>query len=249
MTKEDKACLNAHILVVDDSATRRALYAKNFRTVGYQISLACDGLEAIQQIGKIRFDLVLIDQDMPNITGMEVIEWMRGAEINIPVILMTGYNSDELHIRSLRLGGDDYLQLPVSFDVILARVEARLKKRSFPAKEQETVGFADVEVNTRSHIVHRGDHLLELTPKEYRLLVLFLKHPALVLSREQIIQRVWEADFEGPVQIVDQYVRTLRKKLEAFEGKRLIQTVRGFGYVLRETQAERQESSLVPTGS
>jgi two-component system, OmpR family, response regulator MprA len=228
----------AHILIVDDSKTRRALLLRDFRSAEYKVSLASDGMEAIQEITRSWPDLVLIDYDMPKLTGIDVIEWIRKKGLDVPVILMTVHNSDELHAKSLKLGSDDYLQLPVAFNVMLAHVEARLKRHTASANISEKMRFADVEVNMRNHTVHRGSNLLELTATEYRLFVLFLKHPLHVLSRDQIIECVWGHNFEGLTQIVDSYVRNLRKKLEAYGGKRLIHTVHGVGYVLREPQDE-----------
>jgi DNA-binding response OmpR family regulator len=234
-----------HLLIVDDSKTRRALIARDFRLVDFQISEAGDGSEAMKQILKVQPDLILMDYEMPEFNGMEVIAWMKESGIDIPVILMTVHNSDELHARSLKLGCDDYLHLPVAFPVMLAHVEARLKKQR---DTTEKFCFLDVEVDTCTCAVRRGSYLLELTPKEYRLLVTFLKHPRHMLTRDQILLQVWGHDFEGDVKIVDQYVRTLRRKLEAHDGKRLIYTKNGYGYILHEPETEKQESELVQIG-
>lgn len=239
----------SRLLIVDDSITQINVFSRNFRAAGYEVFQALDGIEAIQQVSTVWPDLILIDYEMPKLTGMDVIEWIRKRGLDIPVILMTGHNSDKLHAECLKLGSDDYLQLPVAFDVMLAHVEARLKKRLFSSETPEKIRFADVEINTRSHSVQRGFHTLDLTATEYRLLVLFLKHPLCVLTRDQIIERAWGYDFEGETQIVDTYVKTLRKKLEAFEQKRLIHTVHGVGYVLREPQTNQLEPDLVQTGS
>ncbi|HEY0753197.1 MAG TPA: response regulator transcription factor [Ktedonobacteraceae bacterium] len=223
-----------HLLIVDDSVTQMALFSRNFRGVGYEVSQAFDGIEALQQIPQIWPDLILIDNQMPKLTGMDVIAWIRKKGLDIPVILMTGHNSDEIHTQCLKIGSDDYLQLPVTFEVMLAHVEARLKKCTSLSNTTEKIRFADIEVNTRSHTVSRGSSLLDLTATEYRLLVLFLKHPLYVLTRDQIIEKAWGYDFEGETHIVDTYVKTLRKKLEACGGPRLIHTVHSVGYVLRE---------------
>lgn len=239
----------AHLLIVDDSITQLAIFARNFRAAGYKISLAPDGLEAIQKITEIRPDLVLIDYEMPKLTGMDVIEWIRGRGLEIPVILMTCRDSDELHMQCLNLGSDDYLRLPVAFPIMLAHVELRLRKHAAFSGNQEKVRFMDIEVNTRSRNVYRGPHLLDLTDTEYRLLLSFLRHPLQVLSRDQILEQAWETKLEVDSQIVATYVKTLRRKLEMYGGDRLIHNVHGVGYILRPSQNGQNQRDLVTAES
>jgi two-component system, OmpR family, response regulator MprA len=225
----------AHLLIADENKVHVSRLAKRFQDVGYDLTEAYDRAEALRKIVEILPDLILIGYQEPNLTEIDTIEWMRrmrAAGFNTPAILMTAYNSDQIHIRSLQAGFDDYLPNSVSFDIMLARVERRLRNHVLPLEPPKRMSFADVEIDTRSHTVHRGSRLLDLTATEYALLALFLSHPEQLLTRQQILRYAWKSDFDGDPQIVDTYVGRLRRKLQADGGKRLIETIRGEGYML-----------------
>jgi len=224
----------AHLLIADDNEKVLHIFSKCFEHVGYDVSQAHSGMEVIQKITEHQPDLILIDYHMPKLKGTDIIDWIRGKGLNMPIILMTAtYDSEELHIQSLKSGGDDYISLPIAVDVLLARVETRLKRHTSPSGQANILRFADIELDTLAHTARRGSRHLELPRTEYNLLLLFLRHPHQVLGRDQIIEHVWKYDFQGESQIVDAYVKLLRRKLEAHGEERLIQTVHGVGYVLR----------------
>ena len=222
----------AHLLIADNDKNLVNTFSRFFEHAGYNVSKAYSGMEAVQRIAEHQPDLALIDYEMPKLKGTDVIEWIRGEGLDFPVILMTGYNLEQLQIESLNLGSDDYVSLPVDIRILLARVQVRLKRHNSKHKSI-ILHFADIELNTQAHTARRGSRSLELTRTEYNLLLLFLQHPYHVLDRDQIIQHVWKHDFVGESQIVDTYVKFLRRKLEASGEERLIQTVQGVGYVLR----------------
>lgn len=225
----------SHLLIADNDKGVVSTFARFFEHAGYDVSKAYSGMEAVQRITERQPDLALIDYEMPKVKGTDVIEWIRDNGLDFPVILMTGYGSEQLQIESFHLGSDDYISLPIDIRILLARIQARLKRHI--SEQKNILTFMDIELNIQAHTACRGSCPLELTRTEYSLLLLFLRHPEQVLSRDQIIQQVWKYDFIGESQIVDTYVKLLRRKLEDHGGERLIQTVKGVGYVLRPYQS------------
>jgi DNA-binding response OmpR family regulator len=176
-------------------------------------------------------DLVILDWMLPGLDGLEVCKRLRAAG-PVPIIMLTAKESVPDRVAGLNAGADDYVVKPFAFDELLARIRAQLR-RSRPQAE-ESLRFADLTMNTATREIMRGTRKLELTTKEYDLLELFLRHPRQVLTREVIYDRIWSYDFGGESNIIEVYVRYLRQKLEANGEPRLIQTVRGVGYALRE---------------
>ncbi len=218
------------ILVVDDdtmitNSLRRALSLE-----GYQVAVAYDGSEALKAVDD-ETDLVILDIMMPDIDGFEVTRKIRQFS-DVPILILTARDETADRVHGLDLGADDYLVKPFSVEELLARIRALLRRRT--PQERPLLKFADLEVDTGTHQVRRGNRQIELTAKEYELLILFLKHPRQVLTREVIFENVWGYDFSGQSNVLDVYVGYLRQKLEAAGEPRLIHTVRGTGYVLRE---------------
>ena len=222
------------VLVVDDEEYIRDLVRTALSFSGFDVSVAADGVSALNEIQRLRPDLVVLDVNMPGFDGFEVVRRLRNAGDQTPVIFLTARDSAEDKISGFTKGGDDYVTKPFSLEELVVRVEAVLR-RAAPAEpaEPQTLAYADLEMDEKAHRVSRGDRPLELAPTEFNLLRYFMTNPEQVISKQQILDHVWHYDFEGDPNVVETYVSYLRKKTEA-TGPRLIHTVRGFGYVLRD---------------
>lgn len=220
------------ILVVDDDAKVLSLMRRGLAFAGYTVDLAPDGERALAMARVHLPDLVVLDVMLPGIDGLEVCRRLRAGEPNLPVLMLTAKDRVPDRVAGLDAGADDYLVKPFAFDELLARIRALLR-RARPA-EAESLSFADLRVDLLTREVRRGERLIELTTKEYDLLEHFLRHPRQVLSRDQIFDGVWGSDFLGGSNVIDVHVMRLRDKLQAAGEPRLIQSVRGIGYSLRE---------------
>ena len=225
--------MNAHVLVVDDDEEIRASLRRGLAFEGFKVSLAADGEEALRAIRDQPPDLAVLDIMMPGLDGLEVVRRLRQADEQVPVIMLTARDAVPDRVAGLEAGADDYLVKPFAFSELLARIRVRLRRRE-PGEERE-LRFADLRLDTAGREAWRGGRAIALTTTEYELLRLFLLHPRQVLTRNQIYERVWGYEFVGESKVIEVYVRYLREKLEAGGEPRLIQTVRGAGYVLRET--------------
>lgn len=223
--------MTAKILVVDDEERIRQFLQRGLTFEGYRVETAADGQEALDKARDDPPDLVLLDLMLPGMDGIEVCRRMRMVT-EVPILMLTAKEAIEDRVAGLDAGADDYLVKPFAFDELLARVRALLR-RAQPTQPQ-VYRFADLELDTGTRRGRRGDHVFDLTAKEYELLELFMRHPRQVLTREVIFDRVWNYDFGGESNIIEVYVRYLRQKTEAGDQPRLIHTVRGVGYVLRE---------------
>lgn len=219
------------ILVVDDDPEILSLLRRGLAYEGYTVDTAADGTEALAKARDKEPDLVILDIMMPGIDGIEVSKRLRQAS-DVPVLMLTAKGTVADRVAGLESGADDYLVKPFAFDELLARVKALLRRRQ--PREGETIRFSDLSLNTGTREVIRCNKRIELTAQEFKLLELFLRHPRQVLTRDVIYDKVWEYDFGGESNIIEVYVRYLRSKLEAGGKPRLIHTVRGVGYALRE---------------
>ena len=222
----------ARILVVDDDEEMRASLRRGLALEGYAIDLAGDGREALRQAREMPPDLVVLDLMLPELDGLEVCRRLRAADDELPIIMLTARDAVPDRVAGLETGADDYLVKPFAFEELLARIRVRLRRREPDGRHELRV--ADLRLDTASREARRGDRRITLTTTEYGLLKLFLEHPRQVLTRDLIYERVWGYDFEGESKVIEVYVRYLREKLEAGGEPRLIHTVRGAGYVLRE---------------
>jgi two-component system response regulator MprA len=219
------------ILVVDDDPEIVSLVKRGLAYEGYTIETAADGTEALVKALEKEPDLVILDIMMPGLDGVEVARRLRQGS-DVPIIMLTAKGTVADKVTGLESGADDYLVKPFALDELLARVKALLRRRQ--SREEETLRFSDLSLNTSTREVSRGNRPIELTTQEFDLLELFLRHPRQVLKRELIYEKVWGYDFEGESNVIEVYVRYLRTKLESGGGPRLIHTVRGVGYVLKE---------------
>jgi two-component system, OmpR family, response regulator MprA len=221
------------ILVVDDEPAVRDSLDRALRLEGYEVELAGDGAEALEAIAGDSPDAVVLDLMMPHVDGLEVCRRMRAAGDRTPVLVLTARDAVSDRVKGLDAGADDYLVKPFALDELLARLRALLR-RSGESAPGQMLGFSDLTFDPVAHQVKRGDREIELTRTEFLLLELFLLHPRQVLTRSVIFERVWGYDFGPDSNSLEVYVSYLRRKLEAGGEPRLLHTVRGVGYVLRE---------------
>jgi two-component system, OmpR family, response regulator MprA len=221
------------VLVVDDEPDVRDALEQALELEGNRVTTAIDGLDALKRLDGGEFEAIVLDVLMPNLDGFEVCRRVRTAGNRTPILVLTARDSEEDIIRGLDLGADDYLVKPFALGELLARVRALLR-RARPAGDDAPLWFAGLSLDPRLHEVRRGQRRLELTKTEYALLELLLRNPRQVLTRELIMDRVWQYDFGPTSNPLEVYISYLRRKTEAGGEERLIHTVRGIGYVLRE---------------
>ena len=220
------------ILVVEDDEGIAGTLFRGLTFEGYKVVTAVDGPGGLAIVRDDPPDLVILDWMLPGLDGLEVCKRLRAAG-STPILMLTAKDAIADRVQGLDAGADDYLVKPFAFDELLARVRALLR-RAKPVEGGEVLKFADLVLDTSAREVRRGPHKLELTAKEFDLLELFMRHPRQVLTRDMIYDRIWNYDFGGESNIIEVYVRYLRQKTEVADGVRLLQTVRGIGYVLRE---------------
>jgi two-component system response regulator MprA len=224
--------MRERILIVEDDRRIRDMLRRGLVFEGYEVSTADDGEEALRQAREAMPDAVILDLMLPGIDGLEVCRRMRAVS-NVPIVMLTARDAVADRVTGLDAGADDYIVKPFAFDELLARLRA-LFRRNRQEAQSDVLRFADLTMNVRTRQVFRGSDEIQLTAREFDLLELFLRHPNQVLTRELIYEHIWNYDFGGESNIIEVYIRYLRSKLEANGGVRLIQTVRGVGYALRE---------------
>lgn len=224
--------MKAHILVVEDEAKLAQFIKMELEFEDYQVTHAPDGFAGLSAAREIQPDLILLDWMLPGISGPEICRRLRQTGDKVPIIILTAKDEVSDRVTGLDAGADDYVVKPFSIEELLARVRASLRRD----REEETdlIQFSNLTLNRSTREVFRDQRSIELTAKEFDLLEYLLSHPRQVLTRDQILERVWGYDFMGDSNIIEVYIRYLRLKLEEQQEQRLIQTVRGVGYVLRE---------------
>ncbi|MBN1640780.1 MAG: response regulator transcription factor [Anaerolineae bacterium] len=222
------------VLIVDDDQRLLRMLQRTLVYEGYDVATASDGAEALQTVYDRRPDLVVLDWMLPGLNGLEVLEALRTEQNETPVLMLTARDAVEDRVAGLDSGADDYLIKPFAPAELVARVQALLRRTT--AFQQETLSFADLYLDPVSHEARRGERRFALTPTEFELLHSLMRHPRQVLERRQILVNVWGHNFQGDDNIIEVYVGYLRKKTESDGEPRLIQTVRGVGYVLREEE-------------
>jgi two-component system response regulator MprA len=220
------------ILVIEDEARIAQFIERGLIYEGYRVTVARDGKTGLAAARDNPPDLVILDWMLPGIDGLEVCKRLRAAS-QVPILMLTAKDDINDRVTGLDAGADDYLVKPFSVDELLARIRA-LFRRTAPASRPDVLRFGDLTLDTGTHRAYRHERAIDLTAKEYELLELFMRNPRQVLTRDVIFDRVWDYDFGGESNIIEVYVRYLRQKTEAENETRLIHTVRGVGYVLRE---------------
>ena len=226
---------SAQILVVDDEAAVRESLRRALALEGYEVELAADGAEALYRLdtGAVHPDAIVLDVLMPNVDGLETARRLRGAGNKIPILMLTARDEVEARVAGLDAGADDYVVKPFALAELLARLRALLRRTTNGSGE--VLQFADLELDPATREVRREGESIELTRTEFSLLELFMLNPRQVLTRSLIFERVWGYDFGLSSNSLDVYIGYLRRKTEVGGRPRLIQTVRGVGYALRES--------------
>ncbi len=224
--------MNNHILVVEDDPRLAAFIQSELLLEGYQVTLTGNGMDGLMAARDQHPDLLILDWMLPGISGLDLCLRARSTGIQVPIIMLTAKDEIPDRVVGLNAGADDYVTKPFSMEELLARVKAHLRRANPIAPDM--LEFADLSLNYLTREVHRAGALIELTAKEFDLLKLLLRHPRQVMPREKILEQVWGYDFIGESNIIEVYIRALRIKLEINQRQRLIHTVRGVGYVLRE---------------
>jgi two-component system response regulator MprA len=226
------------ILVVDDDRAVRDSLRRSLEFNGYEVALANDGVEALARINGLAPDALIVDVMMPRLDGIETTKALRAAGNDLPILVLTARDSVNDRVDGLDAGADDYLAKPFALDELLARVRAMLRRRTLgtaPGDDEEPLIFADLTMNPVTREVCRGVRPITLTRTEWDLLELFMRRPKRVLDRAFILEEVWGYDFPTTANSLEVYVGYVRRKTEAGGEPRLLHTVRGVGYVLRES--------------
>lgn len=219
------------ILVVEDEPKLNELIVKKLKLEHYTVDACLDGIDALDYLRCAEYDTVVLDIMLPGISGLEVLKTLRTQEKRTPVLLLTARDSIEDRVAGLDLGADDYLVKPFAFDELLARIRVMIRRSSNLVSN--VITLADLTVDFDSETVTRGRTPIALTAKEFSILEYMLRNVGIVLSRDKISQHIWNYDYEGSSNVVDVYIRYLRKKIDDEYEPKLIHTVRGSGYVVR----------------
>jgi two-component system, OmpR family, response regulator MprA len=222
------------ILVVDDEPSVRDALDRALRMDGYRVQVAADGTEALDALAHTPPDAIVLDVLMPEPDGLEVCRRLRAAGDRTPVLMLTARDAVDDRVAGLDAGADDYLVKPFALKELKARLRALLRRAEDGGAAGDVLRFADLSLDAAAYEVRRGARLVEVTRTEFQLLQLFLEHPRQVLTRSQIFERVWGYDFGATSNALGVYMGYLRRKTEAGGEPRLLHTVRGVGYVLRE---------------
>jgi len=230
--------MKEQILIIEDEENIARVLQLELEFEGYETGIAHTGTEGLIKYREQQWDLVLLDLMLPGLNGLDVLRRIRATEADTPVILLTAKSDVVDKVAGLDLGANDYVTKPFEIDELLARIRSALRfskpVASVEPKDEHLLEFAGLSLHEQTRDVTRNGRSIELTPREYDLLLHLIKHPNQVLSREQLLDAVWGFDYYGDTNVVDVYIRYVRKKIEIGEKSTLIQTVRGVGYVLKE---------------
>ena len=226
------------ILIVEDEEKIARLLELELEYEGYHVTKVMDGLEAFAAYKNGNWDLILLDVMLPGISGIELLRRIRLTNKSTPVLLLTAKSSVEDKVSGLDYGANDYITKPFQIEEVLARIRAALRVKVVEQTEEDGINltFADLKINPKTREVFRGEESIDLTPREFDLLVYLMTNKRQVLNRDQILEAVWGYDFIGDTNVVDVYIRYVRKKMEQPNKPALIHTVRGVGYVLKEAK-------------
>ncbi|EMY35192.1 two-component response regulator [Arthrobacter crystallopoietes BAB-32] len=227
----------ARLLVVDDEPNIRELLSTSLRFAGFEVVAAANGREALAAAEEHQPDLAVLDVMLPDMDGFTVTRRLRAAGRLFPVVFLTARDETEDKVTGLTVGGDDYVTKPFSLDEVVARIRAVLRRTQPLLEDDAIIQVDDLELDDDAHEVRRGGHVIDLSPTEFKLLRYLMLNPNRVLSKAQILDHVWEYDFNGDASIVESYISYLRRKIDSNpDSPALIQTKRGVGYLLRTAE-------------
>jgi two-component system OmpR family response regulator len=227
---------NVKVLIVDDEPNIRDLLSTSLRFAGFSVHAVANGTEAVNAAEKGNPDIILLDVMLPDMNGFSVTKKLRSMGINCPILFLTARDETEDKITGLTVGGDDYMTKPFSLDEIVARINAILRRTKAAQVEESVLEAGEIKINQDAHDVYANGQLVDLSPTEYKLLRFLISNPNRVLTKAQILDHVWEYDFNGEMGIVESYVSYLRKKLDPLTSEPLIQTKRGVGYMYKSVK-------------
>lgn len=234
MEEEEKNAPEASLLVVDDEPNIRDLLASSLRFAGFAVETASNGQEAIEKAGKVQPDLIALDVMLPDLDGFTVTRRLRESGISVPIVFLTARDDMADKIKGLTVGGDDYVTKPFGLEEVVARIRAVLRRTKHMDDNEGVLRVGDVRLDEDAHEVQRNGQPVELSPTEFKLLRYLMLNEGRVVSKAQILDHVWEYDWEGEVAIVESYISYLRRKLNVPSGApNLIYTRRGVGYVMK----------------
>ncbi len=225
--------MSEHIILVEDEVKLAEFLEMELSSEGYSVSVAHDGITGLMLARESTPDLAILDWMLPGLSGVELCRRLRTTGSKIPIILLTAKDEVSSRVAGLDAGADDYVVKPFSIEELLARIRAHLRRR-IEEDNRHLLQFGDLSLNLQTRQVFRGERAIELTVKEFDLLEYLMSNPRQVFTRDQILEKVWGYDFVGDSNVIEVYVRYVRLKLEENNEKRLIYTVRGVGYVLRD---------------
>jgi DNA-binding response OmpR family regulator len=223
--------MSAKILLIEDDTKLAQFIEMELTCEGYQVNMAHNGLDGLTQARQTPPDLVILDWMMPGLTGVEICRRLRSTGSKVPIILVTARDEISDRVAGLDAGADDYVIKPFSIEELLARIRSNLRRTK--DEDSDMLEFEDLSLNRRTREILRSGRAIELTVREFELLEYLMVHRQQVMTRDRILEKVWGYDFGGDSNIIEVYVRTLRQKLEVDNASRIIQTVRGIGYVMR----------------
>ena len=219
------------ILIVEDELDLQNILTKRLRAEYYSVDACDNGNDALEYIHLTPYDIIILDIMIPGVDGLQVLQMMRAENNNTPVLLLTAKDSIEDRVKGLDYGADDYLVKPFAFDELLARLRVLTRRQT--GSTSNIFEIDNLVLDSSKHEVKRGNKIIELSSKEYAILEYMIRNKGVVLTRDKIEQHVWNYDYEGGSNIIDVYIRYLRKKIDSHSETKLIHTVRGLGYVLR----------------
>jgi DNA-binding response OmpR family regulator len=231
-----------NILIVEDEPSLLALLRKGFAELNYSVSVAMDGTIALTMLSKHSFDVVILDIMLPDINGLEICRRMRASKNYVPILILTALSSNENIITGLDTGADDYVTKPFKFSELEARVRALVRRASSSNHQINVIEVGDLTLDRVSKSVSRAGQPIKLTAMEFKLLEYLARHKGIIVSRNQLLENVWEIRFEMNTNVVDVYINYLRKKIDKPFEEKLIHTIKGLGYVLKREDVYENKS-------
>jgi two-component system, OmpR family, response regulator len=224
-----------HILLVEDDNDVASYIASGLKERGHIVEWQSDGKEALVRASSEVYDLIVLDRMLPSVDGLKIVNVLRATDDRTPVLLLSALSDVDERVKGLQAGADDYLSKPFAMSELLARVEALARRGSASATDEQTVlRFADLEINLIAHTAQRSGKRIDLTQREFRFLEYLVRNAGRVVTRSMLLENLWDYNFDPQTNIIDQHVSRLRTKLESGGRSRLIHTLRGVGYIVRQ---------------